>query len=441
MIYFIQQVLICTAAMTALTLIFFGIRRLLEQKQSACWRYAVWWILGIGFLTPLKPQFGHGVVEIGNAAPRGIPIGYIGSVHHTSQFWRLVLLIWLIGAVISAYRMIMHQYHFSRSVKRLSRPADEVAQTVYQLICMEMEIPADAEVCVLPVINTPMLTGIVHPRILLPDTAYSNEELRMIFKHELTHYMRGDLFCKLLWMGCSVLHWFNPLLPKFLRQMEQDCEMACDEEVLRGESEETAAVYCSTILDTAMRRCRAKSQNIVLATNFSGSKENLRSRIHAILFRHKRRRFLTVFLGTALLTLLTGSLIAYADNTYSAGERAVVTEILTDTVPVQSTAVYESEFGYTITDEYGQPIEEVTAPSERTVTYYDEATATTVIESVIIDYGYVYETPDAESVPEVGSTELPPDFPPPSPPSPPESPASPIPPESPVTVWGDAIHP
>lgn len=430
MSYLVPQILVCTIAMSILTLAFFGIRKLLEQKQSARWRYAVWWILGIGFLTPLKPRLGGGLFEI--SAPYTSydvysPQGYYAyTVTDPSiRCWRILLIIWAIGTVISAYRMLSHQYHFSRSVKRLSRPADEVAQTVYQLICMEMEIPADAEVCVLPVINTPMMTGLVHPRILLPDTAFSNEELRLIFKHELTHYLRGDLLCKLLWMCCMVLHWFNPLLPKFLRQMEQDCEMACDEEVLHGESEETAAAYCNTILDTAMRRCRAKSQNIILATNFSGSKENLRSRIHAILFRHKRRRFLTVLLSTALLTLLTGSLIAYADNAYSAGERADVVEILTettDTIPVQSRPASESEISYTVTDEYGQPIEVFveTFPPEATFTY-DEVTISTSVETVIIDYGYGYETPVTEPVPEAESTELPAD--------------------TSVPAWGNAVYP
>lgn len=319
MSYLALQILICTVTMSALTLMFLGIRKLLEQKQSARWRYAVWWILGIGFLPP-KPRFGSGLLKI--------PVSHVlysvstdpnsgaGFIHvdTTLRYRRLLLVIWMIGAAIAAFRMISRQRQFSRSVRRLGRPADEVTQTVYQLVCMEMEIPADAQILVVPMISSPMMTGLVHPYILLPETAYSMEELRLIFKHEMTHYLRGDLWCKLLWMCCRIIHWFNPLMAKFVQKMEQDCEMACDETVLHGESEETAAAYCNTILDTAMQRCRAKAQNMLLATNFSGSKENLRSRIHAILFRHKKRRFLAVVFAAALLTLLTGSLVAYAES-------------------------------------------------------------------------------------------------------------------------------
>lgn len=388
MSYLVPQIPACTVTMSLLTLAFFGIRRLLEQKQSARWRYAVWWILGIGFLTPFKPRFGHGFLRLPfyhesypviSTSPHG---DYMFNVIDPSlKYCRVLLVIWLIGAVIAAARMISRQYHFARSVRRLGKPVGEVTQTVYQLVCMDMEIPADADVYVLPMIGTPMMTGLFRPCILLPNEDYTSEELRLIFRHELTHYLRGDLWCKLLWMCASVLHWFNPLMPKFIRQMEQDCEMACDETVLRGESEETAAAYCNTILDTAMRRCRARRQNTLLATNFSSSKENLRSRIYSILFRRNKRRFMGIAVMAAMLTLLTGSLFAYGERfdypVPMAGEWAELTE---ETEPVM-TDIVES---FIYEDSY--EVREV--PDESDIIYYYEGdTAVTELTPEVFEEG------------------------------------------------------
>lgn len=387
MSYFVPQILICTVTMSILTLAFFGIRRLLEHKQSARWRYVVWWIIGIGFLTPFKPRFGHGFLRLPfyhesyavSASPHG---DYMYNVIDPSlKYCRVLLLIWLIGAVIAAVRMISRQYHFSRSVRRLGKPAGEVTQTVYQLVCMDMEIPVYADVYVLPMVGTPMMTGLFHPCILLPNEDCTSEELRLIFKHELTHYLRGDLWCKLLWMCAAALHWFNPLMPKFIRQMEQDCEMACDETVLRGESEETAAAYCNTILDAAMYRCRARRQNTLLATNFSSSKENLRSRIHSILFRRGKRRFPGVTVTAALLTLLTGSLVAYRDfggnSVPMAGEWSELTE---ETAPVM-TDIIES-----VTYEDSFEVREVQDESD-IIYYYEDGYPVTELPPEVFEEG------------------------------------------------------
>lgn len=373
MSYLVLQILICTVTMSLLTLAFFGIRRLLEQKQSARWRYAVWWILGIGFLIFSKPRFGHGLFKIPTfhdtyyiSDPSGGGFVYVEA---DRQFLKILLVIWIIGAVTAAARMISRQYHFARSVRRLGKPAGEVAQTVYQLVCMDMEIPAYADIYMLPMISTPMMTGLFHPCILLPNEDYSSEELRLIFKHELTHYLRGDLWCKLLWMCCTALHWFNPLMLKFVQQMEQDCEMACDETVLRGESEETAAAYCNTILDTAMRRCRARRQNTLLATNFSSSKENLRSRIYSILFRRNKRRFMGMVVMAAMLTLLTGSLFVYRDSYLGgypvpmAGEWEELTEVFDEGIPA------DDVYGFNADVMYGN---NPNAIEEAWVTSYDE---------------------------------------------------------------------
>ena len=45
---------------------------------------------------------------------------------------------------------------------------------------------------------SPMLIGFIRPIVILPKIAYSDEEIKVILKHALTHYKRHDLWYKLL---------------------------------------------------------------------------------------------------------------------------------------------------------------------------------------------------------------------------------------------------
>lgn len=322
LVNFCLALLGCSVMMSVLSGAYLLISKLLKNKQSAVWRYAAWWLLGLGFLIPNKPALlGRPLYEFGRpehiAYYELMPDGsyeYAGTFTENSigfstpEIW--LMLIWTTGFVVMMFLTLRRQIHFIRSMKRLRQPADAVTQTMLELTCIDLDIQNHVEIYTLPVIVSPMMTGLFRPCILLPEQEYQPEELRLIIKHELVHYRHGDLWCKLLWMVCRMLHWFNPFMPVLMRRMEQDCEMACDETVMRNESDETAGVYCNSILETALHQVRTGRQTPVLATNFSGSKDMLRDRMNSVLTRGQKRKYVLIIAGIALLTVLTGQLFA-----------------------------------------------------------------------------------------------------------------------------------
>ena len=333
-----RSLLICSGLMTALTLLYLAVSHLLKKRQSALWRYAAWWVLGLGFLFPVKPQIGSGLIAVGPVVAEYETQGIAVQMHSpASRVSALLLAVWAVGFAVTAVRMLRRQIRFSRSIRRLRRPADAAAQTVLELTCIEMEMPCTVRAYSVPVIPSPMLSGLRHPAILLPEREYTAQELRLICKHELTHLDHGDLWCKLLWLGAQAVHWFNPLMPVLMRRMEQDCELACDEAVMRGETDESAAVYCNSILETALQHCRG-GQAPILATNFSGSREMLRDRMAAILARTERRRFWLIPAGISLLTLLTGSVFALWQHSYQV-RRQAETIAYTEPMPITVTTM------------------------------------------------------------------------------------------------------
>lgn len=103
-------------------------------------------------------------------------------------------------------------------------------------------------------LSSPMLTGVFLPIILLPSGLDPDSaEGRMILAHENIHRRRLDNLWRMLAIGITCLHWFNPLVWVMLRVFFEDMELSCDEAVLRrGKySNDECKAYASALLQFA----------------------------------------------------------------------------------------------------------------------------------------------------------------------------------------------
>ncbi len=101
---------------------------------------------------------------------------------------------------------------------------------------------------------SPMLVGIFRPTIYLPNRNIAEENLHMVFLHELTHFKRGDLLLKWLALFVNAVHWFNPLCYLLVANFSESCELSCDMAVTRRMSEEEQKLYMKTILELVEER-------------------------------------------------------------------------------------------------------------------------------------------------------------------------------------------
>lgn len=76
-------------------------------------------------------------------------------------------------------------------------------------------------------LSSPALTGLLRPRILLPE-GVEEERRAFALAHEAMHARRRDLWRKALLLWVCALHWFNPLVWLLRRAAERDMEIACD---------------------------------------------------------------------------------------------------------------------------------------------------------------------------------------------------------------------
>ena len=343
---FIMQLLACAAEMSVVSLVYIGLLSLLNNRQQPVVRYYAWLAVLIGFLTPFKPHFAGSAVTIAAPEPTAVTVQSEPVQSSTLNIWNIVFIVWAVGAVVSLVHFAVSCKAFRKSIRRLSKPVDEQTQIIADDIATSMGISPQVRVLVVKGLASPMMTGLRSPAILLPERKISQTELRLILRHELTHFKHKDLWFKLLFTACMSVYWFDPIMLLIGRSIDRECEHFCDSSVMNGETTEIRKRYCESILNTASAQSRQTSGlRPVLATNFCISKNGLKHRLGLILSKRAKKKYLAVCVAAVALTAVSGSLIAFAESekaeqTQSEPVSAQVTTVSSAQAPEQTEATY-----------------------------------------------------------------------------------------------------
>lgn len=127
-------------------------------------------------------------------------------------------------------------------------------------------------------VNSACLHGVFHPAVYVNNKAGDNE---FIINHELTHYRHRDNWWALVRMLCVCIYWFNPLVWMATHFHKEDCELFCDEAVIRNCSASEKQKYGEVLLNAATRHSGRLSDMYILSGASSGYRE-LKKRIERI---------------------------------------------------------------------------------------------------------------------------------------------------------------
>ena len=233
--------------------------------------------------------------------------------------------LWLSGLLLSASVTYGGYIRFCRLLRRtLKPPKSEDLAVLHRLQ------PASAPaLCRSRAVGTPMLLGLIHPVIVLPDRDYTGGMLESILLHELTHYRRGDMLYKWFSVLVLLLHWFNPLTLLFRRELDRTCELNCDAAVLRGLNREEKQRYGELLISMAADRSFPGS---VVAMSFTTEKRNLKERLIQIMtYRTYGKASLALIL--ALILLLTGCGMALGPSQTASVTTSEPTEAVSASTP------------------------------------------------------------------------------------------------------------
>ena len=214
--------------------------------------------------------------------------------------------IWLAGAAIHFLWFAVSYFRFCRSLKQDCLPLWEHEQALLEGLRGKWRV----EACRSPLAQTPMLVGLIRPRIILPETAITTLQLECILRHELTHLRRRDLLYKWFTVAVTSFHWFNPLMPWLRREIDRCCELSCDEGVIRTMTEGQKQAYGETLLALAAVHALPRT---VPATTLCEEKAQLKERLVGIM-KHKKVTAAILLLSCLLALLVAGCAAVLGPN-------------------------------------------------------------------------------------------------------------------------------
>lgn len=159
----------------------------------------------------------------------------------------LIALVWILGMCAFLF-IAMSSYILFLSRKRNNSIAIEHSAAL-EHVKKELRIKRNIRIRMSPGVKSPILVGIFFPIVYIPCTEITNDRLKMIFLHELTHYKRKDLMIKWLSLFVNAVHWFNPLVYMLCENIIESSEISCDMEVTKNMDKDGQDFYMRTILE------------------------------------------------------------------------------------------------------------------------------------------------------------------------------------------------
>ncbi len=317
-------------------------KQFLKNKISRQWQYYIWLAVVLRLLLPFGPEVSlMGRVyqavdqtisqtaplppqqQLPRKVPGGNPAPAVEAEHynetvssptddvitaHSLQDIGVLLidhiwLVWLVAALGLLIRKITIYQGFMQYIHAGLTPVSDIELLDRLSIAAERAgIKKPIELCVNPLISSPILIGFFHPCIVLPSADISEKNFQYIVLHELTHYKRRDMIYKWLVQITVCLHWFNPFVSLMSREVTRACEFSCDEAVLAKMGCSHAQDYGKTLLD-AMAAVGRYKENLGAVT-LSENKQLLKERLGAIMKFEKKSKAIRLLTGMLTLCII-----------------------------------------------------------------------------------------------------------------------------------------
>ncbi len=317
-------------------------KQFLKNKISRQWQYYIWLAVVLRLLLPFGPEVSlMGRVyqavdqtisqtaplppqqQLPRKVPGGNPAPAVEAEHynetvssptddvitaHSLQDIGVLLidhiwLVWLVAALGLLIRKITIYQGFMRYIKAGLTPVSDIERLdELSIVAEQSGIKKPIELCVNPLVSSPLLIGFFRPCIVLPSADIPEKDFRYIILHELTHYKRRDMFYKWLVQITVCLHWFNPLVSLMSREVTRACEFSCDEAVLAKMGCSHAQDYGKTLLN-AMAAIGRYKENLGAVT-LSENKQLLKERLGAIMKFEKKSKAIRLLTGMLTLCII-----------------------------------------------------------------------------------------------------------------------------------------
>lgn len=305
-----------------------------RRKLAPFWRYALWTLLIVKLLLPWIPgNLGDdfhwirlperivskdfiGIQELdshaepaGHVSSRAEPAGRDGESFTPSKaspsfsVMEIAAVVWLAGASAAVIYILYGHMKFSvflRKEGRAAVPSD--LQDLFVLICKRSGIRLPVSLRLSSQVTTPTLFGLISPVVLIPRNMADQlnaVEWECVFRHELVHYKRMDIWVNTIFTLLAAVHWFNPAIWYGLHRMRFEQEAACDASVLAALG--TKDTYADSLIKVL--EIGASQRSAPAGIGFSNYKNVIKRRMNMIRnYQPSNKR--AALLGTVVLCIV-----------------------------------------------------------------------------------------------------------------------------------------
>jgi len=261
-----------SAVFVLLACVVLKVKALDARAQSWLWLgvFALAALMPLLVLLPATEQLGGATVDVsGDRAD--------GSVSMVAQLTPVIALVWLLGFAVSLLRLAL-AWQTARRLRDQARHAPRLQRV------LELTLPRTATIKVSTEIRSPMVVGLAHPCILVPEmllSELSESALRDILHHEVAHVLRRDLWLSLGQRLLAAVYWWSPCMRISGTRLNLAREMACD--AYAAAQSNGSGSYARSLLATVERALSIAQPSLALASGIFDGREDLARRIEGLL--------------------------------------------------------------------------------------------------------------------------------------------------------------
>ena len=247
--------------------------------------------------------------NVTNALDGGYPVDNRDNADDSLQTFRVLSIAWLLGM---AGFMGYHAFSYLRMRNRIHRTDSGVRQV-------------EPGICEIDGGHLSFVMGLIHPVIYL-SSELDPESRKVVLCHERVHLQRRDYLFKPAALLICCVHWFNPLVWLAFYLMNMDCEMSCDEKVVKLLGEESKKIYSYTLLEEASGGEWKRYRGGSICALLSFGEDHVKNRIRHVL-DYRKPPFWVMIGAAAVIVVLVVCLCSNPGGNGNGADTANVSDV------------------------------------------------------------------------------------------------------------------
>ena len=221
---------------------------------------------------------------------------------------KIMSMVWITGIIVYIISSTANYIKAIYTIKKYSMPATGKTVEIFESIEKDKG-GKNVELLMNPKALQPYTIGVRNKYIVFPlifEKLMSDDEIKLIFMHEIIHAEKNDAFLKIFIEILNGINWFNPFFYKIKKEYCFWTEACCDEELNQSFDKKTRILYVNLLIKVAEINVKYKSY---AASFLALKKTNSIKRRAELIMKNKKKgtKFATVAMSFMALCVFCGA--------------------------------------------------------------------------------------------------------------------------------------